>query len=114
MLTMSADPPAQAINSYGIGVGLVVLVDAGTQLPDGMIEESQLTPLGFSTGYGIIWKNPAGPAVSWSVPFPAGYACGRCVRATGSGFDTFEPVACSLFQVEAAADPSMLDACNWT
>jgi hypothetical protein len=114
-MTLGADPPAAAINAYGIGVGVIALVNASTQLPDGMVDENQLTLLGITTGFGILWKNPAGPGRGpWSGAFPAGYACGRCIRATGGGFDSFEPVACTMVQIETAPDPDTLDVCNWT
>src|SRR5438128_413220 len=37
MVTLDMVPPPQAINSYGIGVGIVGLLPAGTTIPDGMV-----------------------------------------------------------------------------
>jgi len=47
--------------------------------------------------------------VPWIAPFPQGYSCGRCVRAS-SGFDSFEVTTCSTVEV----DMTPADACNWT
>ena len=36
-ITLSSDPPAEAINSYGLGVGLVAVLVPGVTLPEGRV-----------------------------------------------------------------------------
>jgi hypothetical protein len=111
-LAFSTDPPTEAINAYGVGVGFVALVAAGTQVPDGVFDAGQLTALGVSFRYAVIWRDQCVLAqLQWPQAFPAGYACGRCVPAT-SGFDSFEPVDCSEVQIET--DLASGAGCNWT
>ena len=111
MVTLDLVPPAQAINSYGVGVGIVGLLPAGTIIPDGMVTNQQLQNASFSDRYAIIYKAPNANAtlVPWIAPFAAGMSCGRCVDQA-TGFDTFEPVACPMVQIIQGA--AMV--CNWT
>jgi hypothetical protein len=115
-VTLVAEPPAQALNSYGLGLGFIVLVDSSQQVPDGIVDDEQLTPmLGFSARHAVIWKNESGPGLSWSDAFPAGYACGKCAPPSGATtFDRFEPVDCSKLEVETAADIDSIESCNWS
>jgi hypothetical protein len=108
--SFSTVPPAAAINSYGIGIGIVAVLAPGTTIPaDGMIDEMVLDGAGFTTDYAIIYKTATATNLSWTVSFPVGYSCGRCVRAS-SGFDSFEVTTCSTVEV----DMTPTDACNWT
>jgi hypothetical protein len=111
MVTVDMTPPPQAINSYGIGVGIVGLLPAGTNIPDGMVTSSQLQNASFSDRYAIIYKAPtANPTlVPWIAPFGEGLSCGRCVDQA-TGFDTFEPIACPMVQIVHGAQM----VCNWT
>lgn len=111
MVTLDLVPPAQAINSYGVGVGIVGLMPAGTSIPDGMVTNAQLAGANFSDRYAIIYKAPNANAslVPWIAPFANGLSCGRCVDQA-TGFDTFEPVACPMVQIILGA--AMV--CNWT
>ena len=111
MVTLDMVPPPQAINSYGIGVGIVGLLPAGTNIPDGMVTNSQLANASFSDRYAIIYKAPSANAtlVPWIAPFAEGLSCGRCVDQA-TGFDTFEPVACPMVQIIQGAQM----VCNWT
>ena len=111
VVSFSGNPPAEAINSYGVGVGLVLLLtpDASTPptgkhpLPDSMIA-------GISAEYAIIWKEPTASGPGWSSDFPTGYACGKCVPATDSSFDSFAVVDCATLEIVVNAT----SACNWT
>ena len=110
----SAPPPAEAINAHGVGVGLVVLVSKDAPPPRGRIDGDQLTVLGLSPQHAIIWKG-AGPGLPWSQAFPDGYACGRCVPASGEArFDGFAPVACGEVEVVTSSTPDELEVCEWT
>lgn len=109
--TFSTVPPAAAINSFGVGVGIVAVLAPGTAIPaDGMVDETILTGAGYTPDHAIIYKAPnASTLVPWIGPFPQGYSCGRCVRAT-TGFDSFEVTTCSTVEV----DMTPTDPCNWT
>jgi len=108
--SFAAVPPTAAINSYGVGIGIVALLPAGAVLPpDGMVDDRVIDGAGYTPDHGIIYKAPGASAVPWIGPFPEGYSCGRCVRAS-SGFDSFEPTTCSTVEI----DMTPMDACNWT
>lgn len=112
MVTLDMVPPPEAINSYGVGVGIVGLLPAGTSIPDGMVTNSQLANASFSDRYAIIYKAPNANAtlVPWIAPFPDGLSCGVCVDQA-SGFDTFQPLS-SCTNVEIIQGAQMV--CNWT
>lgn len=112
VVSFSTNPPAAALNSYGIGVGIVALLAPGTAVPaDGMVDEMVLDGAGYTPLHAVIYKDAtANPAVvPWIAPFPLGYSCGRCVEAS-AGFDSFEPTACTTVEV----DMTPANACNWT
>jgi hypothetical protein len=115
-VTLSADPPAEAINSYGVGVGVVALVPASATVPEGKVTGEQLELLGLSASYAVIWKAEAASGVNgWMKTFPSGFACGRCVPApSGESFDSFTQVDCSQVQIDAPSDLNTLHSCNWT
>ncbi|WP_434041555.1 MULTISPECIES: hypothetical protein [Sorangium] len=110
-----AEPPSEAINSHGVGVGVVMLLEPGTELPEGELDEDVIEAaiLGASPQHAIIWRGPSSQGAAWSEGFPQGYGCGKCVPAA-EGFDTFEPVDCSEVEVQATSDLDSLEFCNWT
>ena len=114
MLGLASDPPARAINSHGVAVGVLVLFDgAATLPPDGAdFDDEALEPhfLGFGDYEEIIWRGDGvGEPPEWAPKFPEGYSCGRCVFAgEDGGHDSFVPTACELSIV---ADDNV---CNWT
>lgn len=110
MVTLGTVPPPAAINSYGLAVGLVVVATAGTQPPDGMIDESALGGAAYSPNHAIIYKATGATGVDWMNDFPEGYACGVCVPDGNGTFDSFAPTACSNVEVVQGAE----DGCNWT
>jgi hypothetical protein len=115
VLSLDGAPPSEAVNAYGVAVGLVVLVPVNVEIPEGKVTEETLQLLGFSTQYAIIWKATASSGEGWMQTFPNGYACGRCKAAPeGSTFDSYERVSCSQFEVERASDDRELQGCNWT
>jgi hypothetical protein len=111
MVSFTGDPPAAALNSYGVGVGILAILAPGTTLPpDGIVSESAFNGAKFSTDYGIIFKAPnATSPAAWMQSFPQGFACGHCVRAA-TGFDSFEVTQCGNVQI--LTNP--LGVCNWT
>lgn len=123
-VSLPGDVPTEAINSYGIGIGVVALVPPGTPIPDGRVSGgehdgqatgAELEVLGFTTEYAIIWKTASARDLSWSSSFPVGMSCGICLPAVeGEVFDSFVPIDCSTVKIETASDPDELHACNWT
>jgi len=111
VVSFAAVPPPAAINAYGVGIGIVAVLPPGVNVPtDGMVSDSVIDNAGYTTDHGIIYKAPgASNVVPWIGPFPEGYSCGVCVRAS-SGFDSFQPTTCSTVEV----DMTPMNACNWT
>ncbi|WP_437566795.1 hypothetical protein [Sorangium sp. So ce542] len=109
-------PPSEAINSHGVGVGVVFLLEPGTDVPEGVLDEEviEAAVVGASPRHAIIWRDPSGPGTSWSDGFPYGFGCGKCAAAEGETFDTYEPVDCSEVEVQATSDFESLEFCNWT
>jgi hypothetical protein len=110
-------PPREALNSNGVGMGFVMLLAPGTQMPEGEIDADVLDTalLGVSSRHVIVWRDGSGQGFDWSASFPAGFGCGKCVTAPpGEGFDSYEPVDCSEVEVQVASDPDSLEFCNWT
>jgi hypothetical protein len=108
------EPPAEAINSYGLGIGFLVLVDGKVSLPDGKFDEDDLGELfGMSARHAIIWRaETAKDGRTWGSDFPAGYSCGVCVPAPeGETFDSYAPVDCSKMVIDMSSER---DVCNWT
>ncbi len=109
MVTLDTVPPPEAINSYGLAVGLVVIATSGTQPPDGVITETAIMGAAYSVNHAIIYKATGATGVPWLGAFPDGYSCGVCVPS-GSGFDSFAPTSCTTVEVVQSAQ----DGCNWT
>lgn len=110
MVTMGSNPPAQAINSYGLAIGLVVMLPDGVALPpDGIIDDNDFEPIAGTANHWIIFKAPGATLPGWPESFPEGYACGVCVETSGT-FDDFAVTACD--SLEMVRD--LTDVCNWT
>jgi hypothetical protein len=108
-----APPPKEAINSYGIGIGILALVDAKLAVPEGKLDEATLDAvLGLSQSHAVIWRADDAQDLDWSGAFPRGYGCGRCVEAPeGEGFDSFSPVECAGLEIQLGVNGGV---CNWT
>lgn len=115
-------PPAEALNSYGVGVGLLMgLFDPTMPLAPGvgMFSDEVSDAPGIVTEaaadrFGIIYIAPDADktALGWTANFPDGYSCGRGVDAVvADDFDTFEPVSCDTVVLRIA---TMFDVVNWT
>jgi hypothetical protein len=113
-VTFSDSPPTEAINSYGLGIGVVGLVAEGTEIPTGRIDVGEREFLGVTPRHAVIWRSASANDLSWSTAFPRGFSCGQCVPASpDETFDAFAPVDCSQVQIQAAA-LEQVELCNWT
>jgi hypothetical protein len=121
-IVLPSDPPAEAINSYGLGVGLVAVLVPGVALPDGKIAAGIAAAdvlAGVSPDRSVIWRaetfdfgGATPPADFWPLGFPPGLSCGACTpRPDGGSFDGFAPAACDGIQVTSFGTA---DVCNWT
>jgi len=120
-IALPGDPPAEAINSYGIGVAVIVVLAPGVTLPDGKLAPNILATdiVGISARNSVIWRAKSlnlpesGPPPDWwPLGFPQGLACGACTpRPDGGAFDGFAPTVCDQLQVTAV---NIVDVCNWT
>ncbi|MFN0250492.1 MAG: hypothetical protein ACKV2T_26665 [Kofleriaceae bacterium] len=112
VVTMGSVPPPQALNSYGLAIGIVVMLPDGIALPpDGMIDESAFDPIAVTGNHWIIYKASGASLPGWPASFPDGYACGVCVPAAGGAtFDTFAVTACDGLEMVRNLD----NVCNWT
>lgn len=108
--SFTSEPPDEALNADGIGVGFVALFPLGTVLADGKLD-ADLVPLGFTSQHAIIYKKPEAKSERWWIgQFPEGFSCGACAAPpAGETFEGYKPAACSLSLV---INPS--DSCNWT
>jgi hypothetical protein len=117
--SIASPPPPEALNMIGtntLGVGIVVLLPAGTTIPDGILSDTALDTMeGFTLQHAIIWRTGDFSTMSgleWINDFPESeYRCGVCVPATGQGFDTFAPAACSDVVIDVDENNPV---CNWT
>lgn len=118
-LNLPNPPPAEAINSYGLGVGLLVVMPVAAGVPDGRQSESdedkfeQVT--GASERHAIIYvdRERAEAEISaaspdevaearehWLFDFEAGYSCGVGKEAApGETFDSYQPIGCDAVQI---------------
>jgi hypothetical protein len=120
-ITLPGDPPLDAINSFGIGVGFVVVLASGVMVPDGKIAADifEKFVVGISARNSVIWRakslalpDPGPPPDWWPLGFPEGFACGVCTpRPDGGSFDGFVPTSCAELGVSV---PVTQDVCNWT
>ncbi|HMR05470.1 MAG TPA: hypothetical protein PKA88_06820 [Polyangiaceae bacterium] len=110
-----SDPPAEAINSWGGAIGVVVLFKSGATVPTGKFTWNSAlkqSVLGVSGQYAVVYKAPNASGIGWLDQFPAGYACGKCVDAVpGETFDTFVASDCSKLVVGPI---DTVPVCNWT
>jgi hypothetical protein len=133
-LSLDEPPPAEAMNAYGLGVGVVATTLRPAALPEGKLpdafDERQLT--GLSDRHAIIYAdhdaanayieaNKAGASMEelqrarqhWLFDFPDGYSCGLGIPAPpGEVFDSFVPQRCDNFEVHQG-DVSTFVVTNW-
>jgi hypothetical protein len=117
-LDFPGDPPAEALNSDGVGVGAIVLTATTDSVPTGRLVDDSWTTwtvYGASGGYAVIYRAADATDLRWWIdPFPTGYSCGRGVGAPpGETFDGFEPADCDSVVLEIN-DLDAIEFPNWT
>ena len=120
-ITLPGDPPAEAVNSFGLGIAMVLVPPPGVTWPDGKLDASVFGPdiAGISARDSVIWRaksfdfgDAAPPPDWWPLSFPPGLSCGTCTPAPdGGSFDGFAPFACDQLQINAYGT---VEVCNWT
>lgn len=117
-MSFESEPPAEALNSYGVGVAIVggLFPSSTTYAPGKLMDEDLFyednTTQALTDRYAIIYKKANAEDLGWTDSFPEGYSCGKGVpAANGESFDTFEKVDCA--QVILRID-TMFDVVNWT
>jgi hypothetical protein len=126
-------PPADALNDYGLGVGLLLLAPSSVDVPEGKLTEDDAALLDKLTGaddrHAIIYVDhdranavldaeppDAGDAGRdhWLFDFPNGYSCGEGrEHPADETFDYYVPVDCSAVKIEIK-DPKTFEFPNWT
>lgn len=136
-LELKTRPPAEAINSYGLGVGIVVIAPRSDQLHEGKQTDPDEGVLGqafaASERHAIIYVDheraeawiamkTAGATPDevkrahehWLFDFPNGYACGEGRDApAGETFDSYVPVDCDELKIRSGSLDD-LEFPNWT
>ncbi|MCC6903958.1 MAG: hypothetical protein IT377_33630 [Polyangiaceae bacterium] len=114
VVSFDGTPPLEAVNSYGVGVGLLVLLAPGTAArPTGKFDFDEIDGAitAISAQHAIIWKDASKEGLDWSAPLPAGFSCGKCAPgAPGSSFDSYVQTDCSTLELV----PGSTSKCNWT
>ncbi len=84
MISFTGEPPPAALNSYGVGVGILAILAPGTVLPaDGIVSDTVFNGAKFSTDYGIIFKSPTATSpAALDADVPHGLRV-RALRARG-------------------------------
>ncbi|MFK7999267.1 MAG: hypothetical protein AB8H86_06700 [Polyangiales bacterium] len=116
-LTLPSEMPAEAVNSYGVGVGIIAAWPEGAPADGRVSDEAedglQVGVIGATERHAIIYVAPdASGELEWSSEFPAGFSCGVGVDSE-SGFDTFEPISCDLVELRIG-NLADFDFVNWT
>lgn len=116
-IDFNGPPPARALNSYGLGVGIVLLT-TNTSLKEGSdvqgVAESEI--VGAAGEYAVIYldRDPTelGANIGWVSRFKQGYNVGKGIDLPGT-FDGFEPVRSSSVQIIIDALRN-IKFVNWT
>jgi len=121
-LDLGVAPPAEALNSYGVGVAVLVLFEDGVTLPDGNADDVGDDELlvgamrGASGMYSIVYVEDGvdtAELLGWE-RLPAGFSCVRGVPADAAEtFDTFELIECAELEV-TVGNPDEMEFTNWT
>jgi len=114
-IRLTSAPPAEALNSFGLGVGVILLVTDGNLRSGQKLDGIPRTGvIGAASRYSIIYadRDPA-KIGHWVTRFPRGFSVGRGVKGAGAfDFESFEPVGAGL--VELIVDSlEKLDFVDW-
>ena len=116
LLTLPETLPVEAINDWGIGVGLPLVLAENATLPDGIVSGDDFERLvaGFSPRHAIIWRetNVDADRAPWGGVFEEGYSCARCLEQD-EGFDGYEPMDCAD-SIDFKGLYDDYDFCNWS
>lgn len=113
IVSLPSAPPDDAVNADGIGVGVVVLFQPGTQVPAGKLPQSLGSAvLGFTAQHAIVYRKPGASSERWWADgFEDGLSCGKCSPPpAGEAFDGFVPTSCSSLAL--VLNPAQ--SCDWT
>ena len=102
-------PPPEAINSYGVGVGIVAILPQGVSIADGIVDDRDLENANVSRRHAVIWRESGASVVEWVNGFSDGFSCGIC--QDGEGFDIYVPAPCDEVDVDVSRPEEF---CNWT
>lgn len=115
-VTFLQPPPAAALNSGQLGVGVVLLtadpaIRPGVHLEDVLVDPAQL--LGATGRFAVIYATPdAAQTRDWAAGFETGYGVGVGVQRVGD-FDAFQPVAPTTMEL-IVDDLANIEFVNWT
>jgi hypothetical protein len=116
-LSFDGPPPARALNSYGLGVGIIFLT-TNTSLKEGSDPQGipELEIVGAAGQHSVIYldRNPAefGTNMGWVSRFKRGYNVGKGIDLPGT-FDGFEPTSPSAVEILIDALRN-INFVNWT
>jgi hypothetical protein len=113
-VSFSGNPPAEALNSGVLGIGIVAVVESSVVVPEGRLSKDTFGSLAFvSPRHAVVFRGAydAGLRSGWDKDFPQGFACGECVDQD-AGFDSFRVVDCSTIKLVPYSKD--VKFCNWT
>lgn len=132
-LSLEGPPPVEALNSYGLGVAIIMVVPRASNVPDGKLTDADERAFeevsAASEQHAIIYVDrdvvdamleAATPEERqealdhWMFDFPAGYGCGVGREAAPDAiFDSYVPVDCDEVRLEPV-DADGFEFPNWT
>lgn len=118
-IALPSPMPPDAVNSYGVGVGMVFAMMPDTAPAEGRITRGSpfiFNVVGATPRFALIYRAPDADVaiIPWIRAFPIGFSCGEGVPApAGITFDTFTPVDCEQVELRLG-DLDAFDFVNWT
>ena len=116
LITLPETLPVEAINDWGIGVGLPLVLAENATLPDGIVSGDDFERLVvgfFSSTLHYLARNECGcRSCALGRVFEEGYSCARCLEQD-EGFDGYEPMDCAD-PIDFKGFDDDYDFCNWS